>query len=289
LGVALFRLSSNYCRKILGAVALYSLTSLSGGCFGGDGGDSVVKVEKIKNVKGKKKKEKNKKKKKSKKLPPEMCQVFEKIETDPPLYLEGKNIVVTQLMKPCVTREGDRGYHKKSPWMAMGFPCTGGGGKVSLIGNYYAPKVVSFIISTDCPMNPNSMALVREIAEQSIGLSSNMKLLSFNSFVVQFWEVPGLPDADTGFTIDLSSPAGKEGQWKRLRQKESMRIWLYGRENSWSSRDQFYKVEAEINLVGNRDFKLTIFAAKKLDKEEISEVKSRCETLRPRRNCGQVF
>ena len=90
-------------------------------------------------------------------------------------------------------------------------------------------------------------------------------------------------------TIDLSSPAGKEGQWKRLRQKESMRIWLYGRENSWSSRDQFYKVEAEINLVGNRDFKLTIFAAKKLDKEEISEVKSRCETLRPRRNCGQVF
>lgn len=272
---------------VASVLSVFSLTQLATGCFGGSPKEAVVKVEKVEDpAKAKKKK---KKKVPLKPLPPDTCQVLDKLEEDPPTYLEGKNVVVTQLMKPCVTRDGNRGYDKKSPWMAMGFPCTAGGGKVSLIGNYYAPKVVSFIISTDCPMSPNSMAMVREAARDSIGLTDEMKLLSFNSFVVQFWEVPGLPDADTGFTIDLSSPAGKEGQWKKLRKKEPMRIWLYGRENSWTSREQFYKVEVEIKLNGNKDFGMSIFGAKRLDDEEIAEVKSRCEQLRPRRNCSQVF
>lgn len=222
-------------------------------------------------------------------MPPETCKVFPRIEGEGPFYLENRNIMVTQIVKPCITRDGDRGFEKDSPWMAMGFPCTGGGGKISMIGHYYNPKVVSFIISTGCPMIPNSLDPVRKAAQEVLGIDGNMKLLSFNSFVVQFWEVPGLPDADTGFTVDLSSPAGRDAQWKRLRKKEPMRVWLYGRENSWSSREQFYKVEAEITLEGQRDFTLKIFEAKELSGEEISAVKQRCEALRPRRNCLQVF
>jgi len=225
----------------------------------------------------------------AKPLPPENCKVFPKADGQGPFYIDNKNIIVTQIVKPCVTRDGNRGFEKGSPWMAMGFPCTGGGGKISTIGNYYNPKVVSFIISTGCSVMPNNLAAVRQAAQESLGIDENMKLLSFNSFVVQFWEIPGLPDADTGFTVEISSPAGRGGQWKRLRKKEPMRVWLYGRENSWSSREQFFKVDAELTLVGSRDFILKVFEAKELQAEEISLVKERCEALRPRRSCFQVF
>ena len=225
----------------------------------------------------------------AKPLPPENCKVFPKADGQGPFYLEDSDIVVTQIVKPCVTRDGNRGFEKNSPWMAMGFPCTGGGGKISTIGHYNNPKVVSFIISTGCPMVPSNLSMVRQAAQDNLGVDEGMKLLSFNSFVVQFWEVPGLPDADTGFTVEISSPAGRGSQWKSLRKKEPMRVWLYGRENSWSSRDQFFKVDAEITLGGARDFSLQVFEAKELQPDEISLVKQRCEALRPRRSCSQVF
>lgn len=225
----------------------------------------------------------------SKPLPPDPCTVLEKVDGEPPIYIPEKNVMVTQIIKPCITREGKTGFHKKTPWMAMGFPCTGGGGKVALIGNYYNPKMVSFIISSDCPMSPNSMDLVRKSVQEAAGISDEMKLLSFNSFVVQFWEVPGLSDSDTGFTIDLTSPGGIEGAWKRMRKQEPLRVWLFGRENAWTSRDQFYKVVADLTLSGSRVFNMKVVSAEKLDKEALQEVKARCDALRPRRNCMHVF
>ncbi len=70
------------------------------------------------------------------------CKVLAKLPNDPPFYLTGKSIVLTRLMKPCVTRDGHRGFQKDTPWLAMGFPCTGGAGRIDIKGNYYNPKMV---------------------------------------------------------------------------------------------------------------------------------------------------
>src|SRR5690606_4194263 len=81
-------------------------------------------------------------------MPEETCRVFDKLPSEPPLVLDGKGVVLTRIMKPCVTRDGRRGFEKNSPYLAMGFPCTGGSGRIDIKGNYYNPKMVSFILAT---------------------------------------------------------------------------------------------------------------------------------------------
>ena len=223
-------------------------------------------------------------------LPPDPCLKLAKLDSLPPVFLPGTNIVITRIAKPCVTRQGDNGYEKDSPWMAMGFPCTAGGGKIDLMGpSYIRPKMASLIFSTDCAMQPGIPAEVEKMGQQLLGLGEGAKLLAYNPFVVQFWEIPGFRDADTGFTVDLRTVAALEGAWGKLREKEPLRVHLYGRENAWVQGDHIYFVEADVILTGNRSFQIQVAGARNLTDTELEEVRGRCESLRPRRNCNRIF
>jgi len=222
-------------------------------------------------------------------LGPDPCFGLDKLAGDPPVYLAGKGVVLTRLAKPCSTRDGKRGVEKGSPFLAMGFPCTGGAGRVDIKGNYNSPKMVSFILGTDCGMNPAAMPAAAKTVAETVGLPADSKLLAYTPFVVQFWELPGMPDADTGFSVDVRSAPALEALWAKFKNKEPIRVRLFGRENTWGQGDHFYFVEADLRQAGRTAFQLDVVAVKPLKREEVEEVKVRCEALRPKRNCLEVF
>ena len=217
------------------------------------------------------------------------CTALPKLPPDQLVYLPTQGVVLTRLLKTCVTYEGQSGIEKDTPWLAMGFPCTAGSGRVDIKGNVNAPKMVTFAISTDCPMTANSKEAIKKAFVESIGLPDTTKLIAINPFAVHFWEIPGMPDADTGFTVELRSASAIEGAWKRIRDKEKLRIRLFGRENAWVRGDHFYLVEADLRLLGSSQFGLEIISVKALGKDELEAVKSRCHALRTARNCAEIF
>jgi hypothetical protein len=186
--------------------------------------------------------------------------------------------------------DGRKGYFDDSPWVAMGIPCTGGGGVVDYRGtNIYNPKIVSFVISTDCPMFPSDLQVVRKLGQDGFGLKSEAKLVAYVPFIVQYWELPGFRDSDVGFTVDLRTTQALTVAWKRFLDLEPLRVWLYGRENSWMVGGHFYAIEADLIYTQQHRFRLQVVKVKALNESEQQEVKARCEALRPSRKCHQVF
>lgn len=223
-------------------------------------------------------------------LPPDPCQIFEKIPSEPPAFIAEHGVMITRFMKPCVTRGGKRGYESDTPWIAMGFPCTAGGGKIDVTGYQSAPKLVSFPLSTDCPMSPSNAKGVEMAVKSVTDLPDEAKIMAYYPFVVQYWEIPDYEDADVGFSVDLVTSRAQAGLWQGLRLRdESIAVRLYGRENAWVQGDQLYEVEALLKKTGATSFELQVISAKGLTREEVATVKERCYGLSPRRNCAAAF
>jgi hypothetical protein len=211
------------------------------------------------------------------------------IKQDLPYYVASKSLVISRFVTPCTPVHGGVGLKPKSSWLAMGFPCTGGGGRVDVRGKYQNPNLVSFIIGTECPMAPAAKDQVQAQLSETVGLPKDAPLMAYLPFVVQFWEVMGQRDADTGFAVELRSPPSIESIWKDFRENRNFNVRLYGRENSWVPGGHFYQVDATVIPEGRSTFRLKIVAVKKLNPEETTVVKARCEGLRPTRNCAAVF
>lgn len=205
-----------------------------------------------------------------------------------PIWLNQPGIVITKFIKSCTTKDGKVGYENFSPWIAMGFPCTGGKGKIDIRGNQWAPQIVSFVLSTDCPMQ-QKITEVEEQVKKSLHLSQKAKLLAFNPFATQYWELPGLADADTGFTIDLRSPQAKQQTWQKFLNDTPIPVKLYGRENSWASDNHIYEVSGEIVKTKTMQFRLNIKNVKVLNTDEITAIRQRCESVRARRGCNAIL
>ena len=221
---------------------------------------------------------------------PDPCVVLPQLDGGPPSIAASHGLVLTRMLKPCVTRDGRNGFADHGPWMAMGFPCTGGNGLVDWKGtNWTRPKMVSFILATDCAVEPSDPARVAAILREKFSLPPTAPLIAYNPFVVQFWEIPGLGEADTGFTVELRADDSLGKPWARLLKNEPLRVQLYGRENAWVQGDYIYSVTADLMVTGRNRFKLQIVDAQTMGPDDIDAVRQRCEQLRPRRNCSQIF
>lgn len=221
-------------------------------------------------------------------LGPDPCHELSMGTADQPLVLPGKGVVLTRFAKTCITRKGKPGIERDTPWRAMGFPCTGGGGRIETKGNINAPKMVSFLIGTDCRMAPADKATVQKLFEEQAQLPSESKLKSFLPLAVQFWEIPGMPDADSGYAVELRSPPALEGGWKKVKDKDKLRVVLYGRENVWENGQSMFRVEADIRLDGASSFALDIASVKALSDAEVEALKKRCEALRSSKGCSSL-
>lgn len=205
-----------------------------------------------------------------------------------PIFIRDKNFIVTRLLSTCTTPDGQSGYEKNTQWMAMGFPCTGGRGKIEYTDKYIAPKLVAFLISNNCPMSPQDPSVVASITKAQLGLSEGAKLLAYTPFAPQFWEVLGQSEADVGYAIELRTPQSLSGLWTKVRDGQPLRVRMYGRENAWVQGERVYEVEGDI-VVNEKRFKLELVGVKALSDQELDEVKARCEALRPKRNCSNAF
>jgi hypothetical protein len=208
---------------------------------------------------------------------------------DGPVFIREAGVVAMRFTSTCTTADGRLGVAPDASWLAMGIPCTGGGGRLKTDDNYWSTKFATYIVSTDCAMEPASLETARVAGNKAMGLDDRAPLIAYNPLAVQFWEVPGLPDADVGFTVDLRSAQALQGSWPHIMKREPLPVKLYGRENAWTAGNSFFVVEGDLVLTAERVFRLVVRDVRALTADELQQVKSRCEALRPKRACEKVF
>ena len=205
-----------------------------------------------------------------------------------PAWLPDLGVVVTKFTETCSLPDGKLGIRPSSSVIAMGFPCTNGEGRIDVQGNYWVPKVVSFLLATDCPMGQPRENLENEIRTK-LHLRETSSVLAINPFATQYWEIAGLEDADLGFTVDLRSPKAKQLTWRQFTEGAPIPIRLFGRENAWGGAKNLFEVDGELNRVSPYRFGLTVTGVRLLSDSDISQVKNRCLALTPQRRCASVF
>jgi hypothetical protein len=219
-----------------------------------------------------------------------LCISIPSVQNGLPLYLEKSKVILTRLSKPCTTSDGKPGFLSNGSWMAMGFPCTGGEGRIDWKGNNYSsPKMVSFLLDTSCPMAPKTTEDLKTAVQNEAGVPPTMTLSAFNPFVIQYWEVTDYEDSDASFTVDLRVGKGLSAGWQSFIKQQPLKVFMVGRENAWVAGNFMYAVEAQLNWASKNRFTMNVIKARILKDEELAAVKSRCEALRPERECSKVF
>jgi hypothetical protein len=206
-----------------------------------------------------------------------------------PSFMKSQSIMVTRFLKSCTLETGGTGFQENSPFVAMGFPCAGGEGKMEVVGYYYNPKSVRFILDTACPMLRTSQEKIRNAVREALKLTSKASLLAINPFAVQYWEIPGFEAADVGATLDLPAIETQVKRWNPVTKGHPIEVRLYGRENAWIQDNVVYEVQGELLVVSQSRFQLRVKQAKAMTKEEEKKVLARCKALEPARECSQVF
>lgn len=207
----------------------------------------------------------------------------------PPLYIKSEGIMVTRVMSPCTTQQGYSGFQQDSNWMAMGFPCTGGPGRVEWKGSFYNPKMLSFIIANSCAMNPKDSSTLGSKGVTVLKLTPKSSLLAYYPFSIQYWELVDYNEADTGYLVEIRKKKYVNKAWNDFRRNIPIRLLLFGRENAWVRGRNLYRAEAELNRSGRSRFMLKIISARPVTSHERQEAYERCEKLKPTRNCTEVF
>ena len=207
-----------------------------------------------------------------------------------PYYMADQEAFVVSMNKTCVTADGSPGVAPDSSFLAMGFPCAAGGGKVDITGKHYNnPQMISLLMVNSCPMKPVDQAAFTRIVRERFGLNDKAALLALYPFELHYWELSEFNDADLGEIVELrSTPALRKG-WKRLTDGGSLRMKMYGYENGWIEKHHLYSIDVEIKLVARKRFGIQLVSAASMSEEQALEVKKRCESLRIGQNCDRVF
>lgn len=208
----------------------------------------------------------------------------------PPVISASSSYVVTKFFRPCTTRNDAPGLAQNSVWLAMGFPCSGGDGRVDWKGSHYErPKLVEMILANDCPMGPVDQQALKLLAKKELGIPTESTVGAYTPFMVQFWEIPALGESDIGFSVAMRDNDSLTTTWGKMIKGEPLRILLFGRENAWTQTDRLYMVEADIVITSRNRFRLKPASVKVMTTKDIEAVRLRCEALRPARNCASVF
>lgn len=223
-------------------------------------------------------------------LPLPDCHPVPGFANDEPVFVKSASAVLTRIAGACDLADGTKGHLPSGGWMAMGFPCTGGEGRINWIGtNYNAPKMVSFLLDTSCPMAPNDANRLKNLVTTETGVNTQAPLIAFNPFVVQYYEVPGYEDADATFSVDLRNTKSLSSAWGQFIKQKPLKVFLVGRENAWVPGNNMYAVDAELMWASKNRFTMKVLNARILKGDELTAVKARCEALKPERDCGKVF
>jgi|GEM_PF-2318393 len=221
-------------------------------------------------------------------LAAEACLPLTPMTSVPSRLAADAHVMVTKVLKTCSRVDGTMGYRPDSQWIAMGFPCTAGGGEVSVKGHSHDPKFVAYRAGISCPTDPKDMNAVVELAKK-YGLFVGGKLLAYTPMEVMYWEMEQYPDSGVGSTIELRTDETIKKVWQAYIDKQPVLVRFYGRESSWSRSDNWFEVVGNIVNTTPRRFKIETQAARALTAAEVEQLKQRCLALEPKRDCGSVF
>jgi hypothetical protein len=217
------------------------------------------------------------------------CEPISKKDFVTPHVLESYPVFITRLMKNCTLPDGTTSYDKTSSWTAMGVPCTSGDGQVRWTDKYLAPKLVGFRMTNACPMIPTDLLKLSAEVTNVLGLDEAARLLAFTPMSIQFWELEGLPELDTGYEIEFRSPQSLNKVWPKVRDGEPLPVVVYGRENSWFQNGPMFKARGEIIVYQRNKFRIDVKELSVLTDEQRQEVRAKCERINPKSVCAGIF
>ena len=219
----------------------------------------------------------------------ENCQALNPPVTMPAI-VDKPPMIAIGFLKTCTLPNGEQGFIKGSSWTAMGFPCTRGRGRIDRKGgSENAPSLINFLMPTSCPMEPATQEEAERVLRHRFKIPADSRLIAYYPLSIDYWEFPQLSERDTGFMPSLFSQAGLNLWQKYSVKSEPIRVLLFGRENAWEKAKSLYQVEADIVHESRSTFRLQIIRAKLLSDEDRKSVRDRCEDLRPKRDCGEIF
>lgn len=218
----------------------------------------------------------------------EPCYPF--LDLSLPAYIKELGVVITRFEKECVTGLHQLGRVEGSGVIAMAIPCTGGDGKIEILGNYNNPKTVRFIIGNDCAVKNFASKKIKEVMSSIFSENEEVKMLAVNPFAVQFWEIENIKDSSVGFMVELRSDESLKKLWPDFIHKQTpIAVKLFGRENSWTDRTHMFSVDAQIVYSSRKKFRLEPRAIHLMTDELVSAARFRCQALKPQRPCFNVF
>lgn len=158
-------------------------------------------------------------------------------------YLPALRVFFTGLFDAC--RPPDVGYRKGFFWVGMGIPCTGGEGRIKVVGKSTFPKKVVFRLDNACPMALNAGQANLPHIPQILKFPQTSKVLALYPLDTLYWHFAGTAAAGVG--NDVTVHRGHLSIWNKIHAGKKVPLRIVGRENSFKPSGKLFAVEGMLS------------------------------------------
>lgn len=158
-------------------------------------------------------------------------------------YLPALRVFFTGLFDAC--RPPDVGYRKGFFWVGMGIPCTGGEGRIKVVGKSSFPKKVVFRLDNACPMALNAGQANLPHIPQILKFPQTSKVLALYPLDTLYWHFAGTAAAGVG--NDVTVHRGHLSIWNKIHAGQKVPLRIVGRENSFKPSGKLFAVEGMLS------------------------------------------
>lgn len=196
---------------------------------------------------------------------------------------EGK-FYITKVIEECITPEGNGGFRKNSPWVAMGVPCTAKENNIVLSGPAWRPKSINFRFIPECKMETSKKA-AGEIGKQEFLVAEN-KLVALTPAAVIYWELPDYNVAAPGAEILLSSASLIKPIWRNIKEANSINVRLLAKENSWYGASSIFEINGKLIFESTKKFHLEVVDTYPVGQTVLKGFVRNCNKTKPAHECA---
>lgn len=211
------------------------------------------------------------------------CMILTGTEDFVPEIVETREgfVAVTKMMKACTGLRSRKGYARDSAFMAMGVPCTGGGGVIERMRPFYAPKRIEFVMAVGCPMKPSLPSDIEPLVQIQLQLKPEAKALAYNPMSVIYWEIPELEGAGgggPGAAPTLRNPEAVQKIWPLFLAGQELGVVVYGRENSWGSNRTLFRAVGTLRFQSPMNFVMNMTELARVELSDATALLNTCRS-----------
>lgn len=189
-------------------------------------------------------------------------------------YLPQFRLFFTGLFDAC--QPPAEGYRKGFFWVGMGVPCTGGEGRIKVVGKSTFPKKVVFPLDNACPMAFTTAEANKPHFAQVLGFPPTAKALALYPLDTIYWHFSGTTAAGLG--NDVTIHRGQLRIWNMIYQGRKVPLRMVGRENSFKPSGKLFQVEAMLSRgQTEHSFVVEIVSAAVLTDAQAEQVVRECQ------------